>query len=337
MALVHPDVFVVRDERAEHVLLASELDAREPEQRQQVAGGALVHARRRIGTVTHQFHDAVGAVVVIGLPQQLGLRGKHVLATEAITGTGYRRVHFRWRTRPGRDAEQAPQRYVAGEGCRFLVVRIEAVVLVGDGSDTQGEGFTQRQVQGDLHRVEAGAVLVLAYTDLRVSGVLAEHWLLGGQRDDAARGVLAEQGALRTAVHLDLLQVEQRNELRGDVAEGEFVHQEADGCVLRHEDDVRAGTAHTTASGVEARGSGQHQSWSDGAEGAHVIDLRAAQFSGADGGNSDRHVLRGFGSLGTRNNNFVEFSRLFSGGRCLRVSRAGENQGDGCRDSGADR
>jgi len=172
---------------------------------------------------------------------------------------------------------------------------------------------------------------------LRVSGVLAENRLLGGQRDDAARGVLAEQGALRAAVHLDLLQVEQRNELRGDVAEGEFVHQEADGCVLRDEDDVGAGTAHTTAGGVEARGSGQHQPRSHGAESTDVIDLRAAQFSGADGGNSDRHVLRGFGSLGARNDNFVEFSRLFSGGRCLRVSSAGKNQGDGCRDSGADR
>ena len=337
MALVHPNVFVVRDERAEHVLLAGELDAREPEQRQQVAGGALVHARRRIGTVTHQFHDAVGAVAVIRLPQQLRFGRKHILATEMTAGTRYCRVHFRWRTRPSRNAEQAPQRNVVREGRRFLVVRIVAIVLVGDGSDTQGEGFTQWQVQRDLHRVEAGAVLVLADTDLGIRRILAEHRLLGGERNDAARGVLAEQGALRTAIHLDLLQVEQRNELRGDVAKGEFVHQEADGCVLRHEDDVGAGTAHAAAGGVEARGSGQHQSGSDGAEGADVIDLRAAEFGGTDGGNGNGHILRGFGSLGTRHDHFFELSGLFRGGRCLRMGCTGENQGDGCRNSGADR
>ena len=326
MALVHLDVGVAGDGRAEHVLLAGQLDARETERREQVGRGAFIDARRGIGTVAHELADEQGRVIVARLPQQLDLRGDDVLAAQAATGALGVQVDAVGRQRAWTDTESAPDRHVVRIGRRRLVVGVVALVHVVDRCDAHRQRVTQRHIDGRLEAAVRGAVAVLAEAELGLGAVLAEFGALGGDRDHAARGVLAEQRALGAAVDLDLLRVEQRQELRGDMAQHEIVHQEADGRVLRDEDDVGAGATHAAARGVEACRCGEHETGREVRERADVVDRRAREVRGADRGDRDRHILRRFIALGAGDDDFFECADAALRRGVLRLQLCGAGQ-----------
>jgi hypothetical protein len=282
VTFVHVDHAVVRDQRAERVALACVLDAGEPQRRQQVRADALVDAGWRVGAVANGLADQQRFVPLVRLPEQLALGREHVLAAEMSASAGRRGVDLRRGRCAGRDAEQTPDRHGGRERRGVLVVGVVAVARVVDRREAEGEGVTQRDVERGLDVGRAGTVVVLTVTGLDLGGVLIELGPLRRDRDHAAGRVLAEQRPLRSAVHLDLLRIEERQELRRDVREHELVDEKADGRILRDQDDVRAGPAHAAAGRVESGGVRQHEARRDLSECADVVERDAAELLLAD-------------------------------------------------------
>ncbi len=123
-------------------------------------------------------------------------------------------------------------------------------------------------------------------------GAEAEFRLLGDDVDDAGRGALAEQGALRTLQDLDALHLAQ-------VAERDAVARAID--AVDHDADraFQAGVVADRADAADAgggrgfrRGRGHGQAGGQDRQILDVLDARVLQQLGADRGDHHRHVLQ---------------------------------------------
>ena len=212
VALVFEDaVVVVGDQRAEDVVAGA--DARKAQQRQEIGRGVLVHARRRIGTVLHGFHHEVRGVLIVRLPEEFAPRGENILAAESSAAARDVGIDFGRRRSSGSDAERAPQGHIVRERGGALVVGVVTVVAVVYRRQTKCHRLAKRQIERRLQAGGRRAIFVLAIVHLGIGAELAKLRPLRGDRDHAAGGVLAEQRALRAAIHLDLLRVEHGHEL----------------------------------------------------------------------------------------------------------------------------
>ena len=211
------------------------LQAKQREHRTRRRG---VHGRRRLRAVAHLLVLQLRRQVVGDLPVQLHAARQHVGATDARTVTlvaaevdarrhcGAAVLRVRGRERAGR-----------------VVVHVACDLLVGD-DDAQRETVRQqRDVRSTLD--VAKAEVRRAELHLRLARPGVDH-------DGAAGRVLAEQGALRAAQHLDRGDVESVEDLRLHVRHDEVVDDHADRRLGIDNDVGLADATHRERSGIEA-------------------------------------------------------------------------------------
>ena len=290
-------------------------DAREADERPDVAFaiGRFVGRYLGVTTVLHVFEGQVCRVGLGGLPAELQFAGEHIGAADlgAITHQRVRGDDRGNASVVGRSRGAAK----AGEGAaRGLVVGVEAFAGVLDDGQTCREGVAHGYVQCELQFLRVRIIRAeLAVVAFDVAEELAEYGLLGGERDGATGGVLAEQRALRAAEDFDLLEVEHLDELRLHVVEGEVIDRDTDRGVFGDQNRDESGTAHTAADRVEAYLRGQDDVGRHLAEGRDVMLEAVLDLLGGQGGDGDREILLGHAALGAGDDDLfdAEFARGF--------------------------
>jgi hypothetical protein len=251
-----------------------------------------LHGRAAVLFATGEVGDDVDVPVVVGLEQQLASHGVEVLVV--VLGFGAR-------------------------ACAGAHVH-EAVALALGGVDAESGVVAQGVVvgRGNAERT------VVADGDLALDA-LAVARAPGDDVDDARRGVLAEQGALRALQHLDALDL-------AEVAKADAVARAVDAVDDHADRGFQAGVVAHGTDAADARGglrlalgAGHGQA---GHQGLQVLDVAHAgvlQDLLIERGDRDRDVLQRLLALLRRDHDRGEGGRLvaFRFGRRLLRQRAG--------------
>jgi hypothetical protein len=116
--------------------------------------------------------------------------------------------------------------------------------------------------------------------------------LLGAHGDGAAAGVLAEQGALRPAQHLDLVDVESVQQLGLHRRHHEVVDQHRHRRLEIDDDVVLADAADGEGGGVEAGDGGGREARHEHRQVAQIAGRRLLDDAGIDGADRHRRLLQ---------------------------------------------
>jgi len=167
---------------------------------------------------------------------------------------------------------------VAADG----VVPLHPVGIVIEGGDAHGRMIVDRQVEyalGDPFAIFRTGRAVIGVIDMQSTGSITDLWRLGDHVDDAGRGRLAKQHALRAAQHFHAFHVEQVGDV--DITLRHAVDHDADrgfgGRCKRLRGD--AADARAAAGGAIDKGDG----WGDAIQVAHGGNLLAFKLGGAMG------------------------------------------------------
>ena len=241
----------------------------------------VVERGDRIRPVLHFLELQHHGQVFGGVPLRLDATIEDVIAARALA---------RAAAGLAGDAGDGERRGGAAEevgGVDRPIGRAELVVAVGlrDGADQadREDVLDDGHIERTLHagRVEA------AVTEAQLRAEVLHVRTLAADVDRAARRVLAEQRALRTAEHFDALDVEGVEQLGLHARHDEVIDLNADRRVLVDDDVGEAHTAHRERRGVERRDASGGEAGDRGGESRDVFGDHAVDVVRGDG--RDRH------------------------------------------------
>mgnify|MGYP006915230203 CR=1 FL=1 len=237
----------------------------------------------------------------------LGLGINAVVARVLVAGRGAQdELHAVARLEQDRPANAI----FAGAGeiglARQLVLEPAVGLRIGEGH-TRSELVAQRHVDGTV-QVDA---VVIAIAGVEIAVDVVELRRAADQVDRAAGGVLAVEGALRAAQHLDALEIVHGDAEEGEVALVDFVIIGRDRARLIERIVRHRHPAQRENRGVVADDRGQLEVGHLGYQRIHRIDPRFGQRIPANRGNRDRDRLEVFRSLRRRHHDLARTGAIF--------------------------
>ena len=250
--------------------------------------------RRPVGVLVVILGGEVEAQVFSGRPEQAGAAGKAVGLVQPL---------------------------VQGD------VAAEAVVVVGSDRGAQGHGIAD----GKIDRTARSHQAVVAHSYIGLAGKFFGVGRLGNHVDGAARGVLAEQGALGAAQHFDAFEVQEirmQGKRRGHVDAVQVIGHGGVG------DGILVGlVAHAAYrdNGLETFVLGDGDAGGDTAEVHEGGEVAVVHVFARQSGHGLREVLQAFGAF------FCSHGHLFQPWRAF-LGRAGQRRasGDKARQDGTE-